>query len=157
MMIACPECARQVSDRAAACPECGFPIREWVEQERERLEAKKAIESRKQVGEVDCPPCGARGFVVFDEKEHGRSGFTWCPICGHSGRVALCESSDGFHAVSWTQLAGFLAGSLHPGDPGVDFLGKRRPEGFKYPQAGTRHEYTTIPPWFVALLPRLIT
>ena len=26
-LINCPECGRQVSDQAAACPECGYPIR----------------------------------------------------------------------------------------------------------------------------------
>ena len=26
-LIKCPECGRQVSDQAAACPECGCPIR----------------------------------------------------------------------------------------------------------------------------------
>ena len=25
-LISCPECGRQVSDRAAACPDCGYPI-----------------------------------------------------------------------------------------------------------------------------------
>ena len=27
-LIDCPECAGRVSDRAAACPHCGFPVRE---------------------------------------------------------------------------------------------------------------------------------
>jgi hypothetical protein len=26
-LIKCPECSRQISDQAAACPECGYPIR----------------------------------------------------------------------------------------------------------------------------------
>lgn len=26
-LIDCPECAKQVSDRAEACPKCGFPVR----------------------------------------------------------------------------------------------------------------------------------
>lgn len=29
-LIACPECAGRVSDRALACPHCGFPVREQV-------------------------------------------------------------------------------------------------------------------------------
>ena len=28
MMIKCPECGHQVSDKAKACPACGFPIEE---------------------------------------------------------------------------------------------------------------------------------
>jgi len=26
-LIACPECGRQVSDQAAACPDCAYPLR----------------------------------------------------------------------------------------------------------------------------------
>ena len=29
-LIACPECTGRVSDRAVACPHCGFPVREQV-------------------------------------------------------------------------------------------------------------------------------
>ena len=29
-LIACPECQGRVSDRAVACPHCGFPVREQV-------------------------------------------------------------------------------------------------------------------------------
>lgn len=25
-LISCPECARQISDRALACPGCGYPV-----------------------------------------------------------------------------------------------------------------------------------
>lgn len=28
MLIACPECSGKVSDRARACPHCGYPVRE---------------------------------------------------------------------------------------------------------------------------------
>ena len=32
-LIRCPECGRTVSDRAAACPDCAFPIREWLQEQ----------------------------------------------------------------------------------------------------------------------------
>ena len=28
MLIACPECSGQVSDKAKACPHCGYPVKE---------------------------------------------------------------------------------------------------------------------------------
>ena len=28
MLITCPECGKQISDRASACPQCGFPLEE---------------------------------------------------------------------------------------------------------------------------------
>ncbi len=30
-LIDCPECTHEVSDRAAACPHCGFPISDEIE------------------------------------------------------------------------------------------------------------------------------
>lgn len=30
MLIPCPECEREASDRARACPHCGFPIAEEI-------------------------------------------------------------------------------------------------------------------------------
>ena len=40
-LLQCPECGRQVSDRAPACPQCGLPIRKQVEGEpRPRKRAK---------------------------------------------------------------------------------------------------------------------
>lgn len=29
-LITCPECGREISDKAAACPHCGFPIQEHL-------------------------------------------------------------------------------------------------------------------------------
>lgn len=30
-LITCPECGREISDKAAACPHCGFPIQEHLQ------------------------------------------------------------------------------------------------------------------------------
>lgn len=155
MLIDCPECSKHVSDRAVACPDCGFPIREWVGEAQQSAEEQQAIESREEVGAVDCVICQARGFVMLNQAQHNTSGFTWCPICGHSGRVVLCHASDGYYAVSQIQLAGFLAGELNRDAPGVDYLGDGKPEAFRFPQAGKLHEYTSIPEWYVQLLPKL--
>jgi transcription elongation factor Elf1 len=144
-----------VSDRAASCPQCGYPIREWLEETRASAARAAALATREQAGEVDCLYCGARGYVVFDEKVHGRAGFAWCPICGHSGRVPLCRSTDGYYAVVRHALPGFLAGERHAGEPGIDFLGGDRPAGHKYPAAPAPAEYDAIPAWYAALLPAL--
>lgn len=155
MLIECPECEKQVSDRATACPDCGFPIREWVSEQQEQQEQKEAVESRAEIGEADCIPCGARGFVMLDEGLHGHGGFTWCSVCGHSGRVALCQAKDGYYAVSQVQLEGFLAGELGAESPGINYLGKVEPKEHKYPEAGKLQKYDAIPEWYAKLLPKL--
>ncbi|MCD7946631.1 MAG: zinc ribbon domain-containing protein [Clostridiales bacterium] len=36
-LIACPECAKEVSEQAEACPHCGFPVSKYLkEQEKKR-------------------------------------------------------------------------------------------------------------------------
>lgn len=40
-LIACPECAREISDQAAACPHCGAPARHDAPLVTTQLTAKK--------------------------------------------------------------------------------------------------------------------
>lgn len=138
MLVACPECERRVSDRAVACPECGFPVAEHFAAERENASASEARKSRREVGEVDCVACEARGFRTFTETVEGstRSLFEWCIVCEHGGRTVLCEGSDGFYAVARSALSRFLAGELDPDGKLVHHLGHERPAGFRYPKAG---------------------
>jgi hypothetical protein len=139
MLIACPECARQVSDRAKACPDCGFPVAEHVGEQQAAAERAARLASREHVGEIDCPRCEARGFVQFettDELGHTREVFTWCGDCRHSGRVHQCRDLAGFYAVSLEVLEKFLTGDLDRDDAGVHFVGAVRISEHRYPQPG---------------------
>lgn len=139
MLIPCPECERQVSDRAKACPECGFPISEHVAEQRELERRQALIESRERVGEIDCPRCEARGFMSFTEtNEDGETEqlFAWCSDCKHSGRVHRCRDLDGFYAVSYAALEGFLGGTLGRDADGVAFVGTEQVVEHRYTQAG---------------------
>lgn len=142
MLIPCPECERKVSDRAAACPECGFPIREWLAERTQAERREQARASRERIADVDCPHCEARGFVMFvetDETGRERQGFSWCEDCKHSGRVHQCRDSEGHWAVSHALLERFLAGQIDPPSEGLVFLG---------PEAATEHRYAQASkPW----------
>lgn len=81
-LITCPECGKQVSDKAPACIGCGFPLTEYVKQKEE--EKKEVI--RKQVEEFERLP--EKGSV--------------CEICGYTaeGLVPVCKNcSDGGRMV----------------------------------------------------------
>ena len=55
-LIICPECMRKgVSDRAKACPDCGFPISEYPEEIKQR-QTESLINSAK------CANCGHHEF-----------------------------------------------------------------------------------------------
>ncbi len=136
MLVDCPECEQRVSDRAAACPQCGFPIAAEWEARREREAADADRTSREKIGEVDCESCSARGFVT--EGPEDRPGpFHWCAICEHSGRIPLVRSPRGFWAVAFVSLDAFLGGE-DVGPPNVVFIGEHAPEGHRYDQAGPR-------------------
>lgn len=137
MLISCPECERQVSDRAAACPGCGFPIADHVAAEAAQAARAAERRSRAREGEVDCVACEARGFRMVEPEGGGGQVFAWCAACEHSGRVPLCRSTDGYFAVAWGKLEAFLQGEVDAGGD-VHALGAERPTGHRYPQAGPR-------------------
>jgi hypothetical protein len=130
VLVRCPECAKEVSDRAQACPGCGFPIAEQVAQTRAAEAAVRERASRRQAGDADCVACTARGFrMVKLEDDQGRTldGFTWCEICEHSGRVTLCHSDAGYWAVRGSALQAFLAGDIDDHDTDAVRLGPDAP------------------------------
>jgi hypothetical protein len=148
MLIPCPECERQVSDRAKACPDCGFPVAEHVGEQRAAAERRARLASREHVGEIDCPRCEARGFLQFDttdELGRTREVFSWCDECKHSGRVHQCRDLAGYYAVSLALLERFLAGELDHGDAGVSFVGTVKITEHRYAQPGDHHVEPDVP------------
>lgn len=148
MLIPCPECERQVSDRAKACPDCGFPVAEHVGEQRAAAERAARLASREHVGQIDCPRCEARGFVQFettDELGHTREVFSWCDDCKHSGRVHQCRDLAGYYAVSLALLERFLAGEVDREDAGVSFVGTVRITEHRYSQPGDHHDHDDGP------------
>ena len=143
VLIPCPECERSVSDRANACPGCGFPVNEWKAEQLAAEHASAVVASRERVGEVDCPACAARGFVhTALESADGETQekFFWCSDCEHSGRVPQCSDLDGYYAVAFRKLDDFLDGRIDAESEGVHALGAERATTHRYPQAGERHE-----------------
>lgn len=65
-LIKCPECGKEISDRATSCINCGFPISDY-------LEETKKEENKKQKPYTICPKCNSMN-------ELGK----WiCENCGH--------------------------------------------------------------------------
>ncbi len=141
MLVDCPECAHRVSDRAAACPQCGFPIAAEIAAAREKEATEADREQRERVGDVDCAVCEARGFTT-EGPEDRPSAFSWCVTCEHSGRVPLVRSPKGYWAVGHASLDAFLGGEDLQ-RPNVVFLGEHAPEGHRYQRPGDRHSGPT--------------
>lgn len=142
VLIECPECGRKVSDRAKACPDCGLPVAEVINEQREAQANAAARKTRVRVGEVDCPRCDARGFEMLEED--GRQVFAWCEDCENTGRTDLYKASDGFFAVSRKQQDAFEAGTVDAGAAGVTHLGTEPPKGFRYETVGKRYSSSDV-------------
>ncbi|MCA9648969.1 MAG: zinc ribbon domain-containing protein [Myxococcales bacterium] len=137
MLIACPECAHEVSDRAKSCPKCGFPIAEHVAEQLAAQRAEVERTSRERTGtETDCTPCKGRGFVMLkwqDDRGEERQGFTWCERCDETGRVPVVRSTEGYWAVDLAHIDAFIAGEIGPDSPHVESLGREPPPPPSYP------------------------
>ncbi len=131
-LIQCPECGREISDRAKSCPHCGFPVEELEKQEKvvprelpedQRPELFECYKCGRKipVGIVECPFCKylygtSRSNLYEQEKEamskelEFRGLFT---LAGNGRRKnrykKICPrcKSDNVHAfVEMTQVSG---------------------------------------------------
>ena len=48
-LIQCPECEKTISDRAKICPNCGFPINEFLEEKRMQEEENNLLKRKKDL------------------------------------------------------------------------------------------------------------
>lgn len=64
-LIKCPECGKQISDKAKTCIGCGYPIKEHLEELKEKEENRKlyicsSCGTQNNDGEDYCISCGMR-------------------------------------------------------------------------------------------------
>ena len=43
-IIQCPECSKEVSDKAGNCPHCGFGVKQYMEDEEKKRKKQKELE-----------------------------------------------------------------------------------------------------------------
>lgn len=137
MLIACPECAHEVSDRAPACPKCGFPIAEHVAEQRAAQAALTERGSRRRTETTtDCAPCKGRGFVMTewtDDTGAPKQAFDWCVRCHESGHLPVVHSAGGYWAVAIDHVEAFVRGEIGPESDHVTSLGSEPPPPPSYP------------------------
>lgn len=74
-LITCPECGREISDRAEACPNCGFPITKSEEMDNE-LQVSDVVLAKEEQN----PPAATK------EKSEG---WTHCDVMCCAGGAGL--------------------------------------------------------------------
>lgn len=77
MLIACPECELQVSDKAISCPHCGYPLKPLKQPQRKRRTHKKLPNGFGQISEIKSGNLRKpfRVMVTVGKTEYGK------PIC----------------------------------------------------------------------------
>lgn len=107
-LIKCPECGKEISDKASVCIGCGFPISEYVKAQKESLKnktqdvqpeepVKNSVEQMtdkyqnviQHYRNVKCPVCGG---IKFD-------GYGYCESCGHQA-LFRCPSCGTYNINS---------------------------------------------------------
>ena len=71
-LIQCPECGKEISDKADVCIGCGFPIKKYVENRENYSESKNEEQTTVDDGIIVCKSCG----------EKNKKGDTYCKSCG---------------------------------------------------------------------------
>jgi len=96
-LINCPECKKQVSDSAKACPNCAFDVANY-------LLRKKIEQSKKWKEQGLCCECGNAEFVkkkkpYFDSiyrRYKGNIITVECAACGWEDRLNGYYDEDGY-------------------------------------------------------------
>lgn len=127
-LISCPECSKEISDKAAACPQCGYPIANNTEPK--LPETVECLDCHKNVPFDDqvCPHCGlfnSQKYAILEalkppEPEPVKQEDTAirCPKCG--ARNAYHSDKQGFGVGKFVAgalligpLTGLLAGKVN--------------------------------------------
>jgi len=141
MLITCPECTHEVSDRAAACPKCGYPIAEDLAEQRAAADAELERTSRRRTDAfTNCLPCKGRGFEMIawtDDEGREKQSFTWCERCDETGRVSVVHSAGGYWSVANASVDAFVAGEIGTDSPEVISHGTEAPPPPTHGEGGT--------------------
>lgn len=77
-LINCPECGKEISDKAESCPNCGTPMKE----------KNQTVNISMDKGpSVKCPKCNSNNLQAISDT-HGKGASFWKLCC--CGLLGLC-------------------------------------------------------------------
>ncbi|WP_249303408.1 zinc-ribbon domain-containing protein [Qiania dongpingensis] len=124
-LIKCPECGKEVSDKAAACPNCGFPLDLYAEAKRdnkadsnchdkygrfsnkeskikasrEKLQEALNKQTRSYHSQASCPRCGSTSITYTNKRLSIGRAMAGGVLAGPAGSVMGGLSSKKGYAV----------------------------------------------------------
>ena len=75
-LIACPECGKQISDKAVACPLCGFPIAKLEQAETPCLQSMIWKSEDESFITADCPKCNKSSTIEKNSIRNNSTGYS---------------------------------------------------------------------------------
>ena len=114
-LIKCPECGKEISDKATICIGCGFPIKEYLEEKtvnvcNENTNKKCSYCGSENVDEDGyCDDCGMKIHPVQKEKSEHKTAdinnedYTICPKCGFYNKVGVFKCIKCGHHYSMSE------------------------------------------------------
>lgn len=109
-LIKCPECGKEVSDKAKTCPNCGYPINEYVAKKNDKLICPQCGNSIVNKNSYRCPYCYA--VLVEDISKYGAPVKIQLPVNVVSGGASIFTSGN----VSIRDKQGVVIWRGHLGD-----------------------------------------
>ena len=92
-LIKCPECEKQISDKASSCPECGFPLKVTYEEY------------------ICCPYCGSRNLHSDKKGFSGSKALAGSVLTGGIGLLAGTIGSKNVQITCLNCASTFKAGT----------------------------------------------
>ena len=107
-LITCPECSKEVSDQASACPGCGYPIHSAASGEPEQVTVQLGFFDSAAgfmlSGEIVCPHCHKVGCVAT-RRAKAKKGISGAKATGALLTGGLSLLATGLSRKQWVTEA----------------------------------------------------
>ena len=105
-LIACPECDKQISDKATTCPSCGCPMARVEETEtvRATISFSEKLEGFQLSDQIVCPHCRKKGCILIRPAK-AKKGISGAKTTGALFTMGLSMFATGLSRKEWVTEA----------------------------------------------------
>ena len=103
-MINCPECGKEISDKASSCPNCGFPLTQSGDESNQNVAITNDVPQNSSPIVEDCVGCPKCGSTELHAEKQGFSGKKALVGAVLTGGIGLLAGTIGSKNVNVTCL-----------------------------------------------------
>lgn len=113
-LIKCPECSREISDKAESCPQCGLPLAKVIS-DTSNAKTVNCLDCKKEFNfdaEV-CPHCGLFNSQKYKDSDKATKEFTVDAVSQEPKETIVSQSKTDNPSAFWIGLiAAFISGLI---------------------------------------------